>query len=718
MLKGVLAELFIDHSESDRSVIHVFISQPSPLEEKNLGRAFALIEFTEPQPFYAELVDRLDQAFNLGYYHSTDFAVEAAFERTMQKLNKVVQQAITDFGEAWAYHTNAVFGVIHNNDIHLSYVGTVGAWLVRSDKMLDIIQAPANSEIKPLKLFSNIISGQCPERSGILLATANILDYLSLEKIRRIVGEHAPDESVRVFEDTLSESNTLSNIAGIIIKLEKPTRAETDATSIDELDRSEFNQRQDSMQHLINQERTTGELLAPSIWPSLKKRFQTLTTAKPQIIDTRRSSMNYVRSQSPASKTLRMVGEFLKNVAIQTIVGTGYVLKKLLQWWRRRQPGDFNIKRRWQKLTGPRKILVVVASVIFVVFIIMVLRQDTAVEQQQTTSQFEQTVAEVEQYLGEAESKQIMKDEAGARNLINQADTALATIPTDSEIYQTKGQSLRQRIDDVLNVYNKVTVLTDVQPTGDFGTAGSNVTVGQITKIGNNIFGFDRSTGSVYRLNLENTTVSQSITDDTTDQTFVTVENDSAATALALLTDDSVVQFNPVLEKNSPVTITLPATADIIDFDIFGSRLYSLDIANNQIYRQQKSGDSYGNASDWLTETADISQAVAFDIDGSIYVLQNDGAILKFDGGTASDFTVPEFNPSLNGSTKLIKSSPTAPFVIMNPATQRLVILDSEANLTKQLTSDRFNDLRDVAYDEDTNTAYVLSGNSLYTVGL
>ncbi|MDP3970342.1 MAG: hypothetical protein Q8P90_01445 [bacterium] len=722
-------ELFIDHDESDRNAIHIYLSTPTPLEEKNLGRIFVLIDLEDPQPFYEELVELIDSTFTNAYYRSSDFEVEAAFERSLHRVNKAVQDGISQYGEEWVYKLNGILGIVKGTEVHIAYVGAVETFLIQGDDIIDVLQKSKSEEIKPLKLFTNIISGECQDKSSMLFATSNLLDYLSLEKIRRTIKENTPSEAAIAFETVLTDNTTLSNIASLIMTMKKES-ATTEKQHVidDEIERSEFSDREDSMNKLITQERTTDELLTPSIWPSIKKRVGGMSNAPDKVNDSEseRKSPNYGKSKNKVITILVWIMNFLKNVGTQIVISLIYVGKKLAKLFRSEKTMTSRVgtsvsgAKGWlARLSTPRKIFLALAVLVLLFFIISVFAKDRSVLKKDQLVAYENTITDVENLVGEADSKQIMNDEIGARTAINNANELLSTVPTDSDIYTKKGESLQGRINELNNTLNKVIVINDLSPIGDFKSANEGASPNYITKIGDNIFGFNSNDEAVYRLNLSNSQASEIIPGSEENGAYASIENDSAATTLAVTMDKSFVQFNPVLEKISTVAIpTIEESLKINDIDIFGSRLYILDAATNMIYRSNRSGDTYGALSKWITETVDISTAVSFDIDSSIYVLLSNGSITKFDNGTQSEFSVADFSPGLSGATKLIKNDVLTPFYILNPETQHVVLLDNNGELQQQYTSDQFSGIKDIAVDEDNNEVFVLAGTSVYKFSL
>lgn len=732
MAKPVIAELFIDHGTNDAHAIHVFVSEPSPLEEKNLGKVFAIFDFSEPQRFTEELVDVIDSNFSKAFYHSTEFDIEVAFERALQRVNKVVQEAITSYGEDWVYHTSAVLGVMRNQEVHFTYIGEMEAFLMQGESITNIIQH-GTEDIRPLKLFSNIISGQCPIKGGLLFCTTNLLDYLSQEKIRRCITEQSPAEAIQSFENILTAQTTLSSIAGLIIKM---TTAETSATVADVLgendilEHSDFvPESHDSMKKLVHHEKTTNDLLTPSIWPSVKKQLhrfkQSPTTALPELNSSTTPGDGTWSKLQPWLKQAWSVTVkiliWLQRFLINLILATADFLGRLIKGQRSvakslgAAHGRFS-NSWWERLTPARRLLLITFVIVALIFTITLWWKQRSVKEQTVADTSDKTLDQVDNLVGAAESKHIIPDDASAREDLTKANDLLKAIPSDTKIDQTRLKSIQDKIASLDNTLNKVRTVT-AETVANYSEINSATKIGLLTKIGEYVYGFDTQQQSVYRINTTDNKGSAVLENSAVKAPFTAVVNDSAATTLISLANNDFVQFNPILEKATTVTIgKLPDKSTVADIDLFNSRLYILDPVHSQIYRAQKSGDAYGTPSEWIKDQIDLSQAISFDIDASIYVLLKSGEIVKFTEGKKTDLALETVSPNLAGATKLTKSSPTSKFYVFNPTTKRVVIFTADGKLDQQLTAPELEHLQDAVVDEDKQLVYFVADNTLYKI--
>ncbi|MFA6475356.1 MAG: hypothetical protein WCV88_04120 [Patescibacteria group bacterium] len=724
MNKPVFGELFLDRAEG-RNAIHLYVSQPSPLEDKNLGRIFVLLEFDSVETYTETIVQAIDEMFTSAYYRASDFEIEAAFERALQKVNTAIQDQINQHGEGWTYHCHGIVGVLHGTTAYFSTVGKIDGYLIQGDEIIDIVQYSPTNTIQPLKLFNTLVSGKCPERGGLLFCTNNLLNYLSLEKLRRTVLDHTSADGVEYLNTVLSDQDTLTNIAALLIKFEDVQNDISDETiesltKIDitttEADRDK--ETNDSMSKLIDQERTTGDLLTPSIWPTIKKRLQYVGNQSAGKTEQRRAvEDNYAKSQNAFVNVLLIIWQFIVNVAHQIMLGLVWLFKISVQLgqmlFKRSNSMSRSVGRSRWNISLPQKIFAgLLVLTLLVILISLFIKSRSNNNSQQTDTQAA-SLQEIDQFISEAESKQLVKDEVGARAALAQAEALISTVSAD------KLGDRSTKINNLDTALNKVTVLDSPTLVGDLSDKVGDAQNLKLSLIGKNVFVFSGSSTGVWRVNIDKQEVTSVIESGTDTTGFKSVENDTAATTLAVVNDKDFVQFNPVLEKTSAVTVGLKDDqVAITDIDIFADRLYVMAADQNRIVKLTKSGNSYATPTNWLSDSESLQDAISFDIDSSIYILFSDGNVKQYDGGTSSNFKLPEFSPSLAGSVKLVKNNADDPFIILNPSTQRVVVLSADGKLQAQYKSPAFSNAKDVAYDAANKIIYVVSDNKVYSVGL
>jgi hypothetical protein len=164
---------------------------------------------------------------------------------------------------------------------------------------------------------------------------------------------------------------------------------------------------------------------------------------------------------------------------------------------------------------------------------------------------------------------------------------------------------------------------------------------------------------------------------------------------------------------NLPINIK-GNTYNFISADIYNNRIYLLNNKDSQIFRynifaNELSSSPYA----WLKEAINLETAVDMSIDGHIYILKNDGEVLKLLRGNTVDFTMEKVDPPLNKPTKLFVSPELQYIYILEPEGKRLVLFDKTGQFLMQYYSDKFTDLKDFIVDEQNKIIYLLNSASI-----
>ncbi len=736
-LDPVSGRLLIYNPDNEYSFVKLFVSEPTPLEEKNLGKVFLLIEIESAEEIYQELIELINDEFIHYYYRSENFDVEAAFEQALQKVNQKLQEAMSEIGKEWLSKFNIVIAVLKGKEMHFTQLGSAQAFLVQNDKIVNIIDSAAakSRTINPLKIFNNVLSGQLTTRSTMIFCTESLLDYLSPEKIKKTATDNEPKKAAEHLSDLLTENGAQANFAALIIKLvATPSKGPVLSAEKDKDDK------EDSMDVLIGQEKTTSELLSPSLWHSIKgsignaPKEASAAPASPSLggpAPQERTIGQVQKEQKITGKkdTVKKILEVLKKLGLQILAGLLWLGKKIVGIFK--QPKEY--KNKFSKLPGkttnkvsgivgwfkslstPRKVLLVLVIVLVFVFAQTIVYRGKSQENKELTTKYEDNIVQVEAKINEAKADLLMNNEAGAREKLQNAENLLSEIPEDSSIYEEKGYDLADSLATQLDKLNNVENIDEPLQVADYSEINESISLQALTLIGDNLYAFDADNDSVYQSELQ-TKQSKTVISGTDKITSVT--KDSAATVLVARANGSFAQFNPVLEKYSEVTIESDSAPTAMF--VYGPRLYALDAENNNIYKHAKDGDVYGAGTSWLaSDKIQVGDAKSIAIDGAVYVLKSEGKVIKlYAGEKDKDFTLEEFSPALTSATKLYTDENTTNLYILDPNNNRLVVFTKDGDLVSQYTSDSFNDLKDMVVDEINKKVYLLAGTQVYQIEL
>jgi hypothetical protein len=315
---------------------------------------------------------------------------------------------------------------------------------------------------------------------------------------------------------------------------------------------------------------------------------------------------------------------------------------------------------------------------------------------------------------------------------------AEAMQPDHPDIAQMRSQAEREldRIDGVtrLGAISRIHYYTEP------GSSPSRVAVA-----GLDVYVLDRGTEQVYHHKLND--LRNALRDPSADQILVqqgqTVEDATIGNLVditwmddggqrqagALLVLDRaglLLEIDPTWEQRAHQTLGgVDSWLSPVSLHTFDGNLYILDAMANQVLRY-RSG-RYADIPDrWITqEGADLRTAVDMGIDGSIYLLHNNGKMDKFHGGEAVPFGVNGVPRALSGANALqMDVEEAVQYIYVADASERRIVqLDREGAFVRQLQpelgqEDLFHQLSGLFVDETGAKLYYVAANALYVTDL
>lgn len=254
-------------------------------------------------------------------------------------------------------------------------------------------------------------------------------------------------------------------------------------------------------------------------------------------------------------------------------------------------------------------------------------------------------------------------------------------------------------VDDQL-VSDEITELFyDVKITDSFAEPTS------IAVLENNVVVADSNTGAVYFSALETPKFAKN------DSSFVGInllgfydEN------LALIDTEGFkvydITADSVNESYSAPNLELAAT--YLEF-VYG-------ISGSTITKYTKETDTL--SSEVWANDSDLENAVSMAIDGSIYVLKNDGSLLSYTQGAQDTFEITGLDTSFSNPVQVVTNVDLNSLYIADKGNNRIVVLNKNGATERVLESPLWNDIKSIGVSIDETKLYVLSGSKVYETAL
>jgi hypothetical protein len=375
-------------------------------------------------------------------------------------------------------------------------------------------------------------------------------------------------------------------------------------------------------------------------------------------------------------------------------------------------------------------LMAVVAVVIPIVVAIVV----TAVYvERSTAAQIDALLTSAQQMLADADAAPTI-DAKRERWLaaLAQANAALALAPDSQPAIEIRVRAQAQL--DRLDGTQRVTpvLLYDFKKIGRHRLATQGVS----------LFVLDQAEGRIDRLTLngrgdgieggepalavaKGVTVGDRVVGDVIDLIWAEAGGERQKSALLALERGGLVEydlaFGPTALRFAESAVRVGARR----IDTFDGNLYVLDVVERQVWKYLPSADGYTTLPEAYFETPPpgIENAIDLAIDGNVYILEADGAIFKYRGGSQEAFNVSGLPAPISQpiAAAVDPNTPTdSGFYVADLDGARIIHFAPDGRFVRQIRSvgGEFDAIEDLLVDERLGRLYVISGGRLYSAAL
>jgi len=747
-------QLVVLRPGKQKTYIRAFTTKPSKELMARNGKIFGLIEIESTNKKTDELIDLIIEELKNGYYFRKNVgyiddsvSINDQFEAALKKTNIAIAAYIESEQVSLNLDKiNIIVGLIHNQDLYFTVIGNIGAILLfnvaagnfRIINILDTTKAPQSAP-DPLKFFSQIISGKIRSRDILFITTANIFDYLSLERIKKIMTEQSAVNGIGELKAMLEKIKAKENFGSLVLEVEKIVDSESIQPTL-----QQFNYREaatkDSMKGLIKTENETAKLLTPSIIPEMKKISGFFGGLADQVISGLRSGLKKTAAK-PTGMTELAKNKFnirpaigklsLPKINLPTLPalpafdGLSQLKNKFTTspLWKRIIESFYKIFAgpiaKFKRLPKSSKLLFVTTVMLAGLFggsiiWLQISNYNTGIQQK-----YDQIIADVEYKINFAASSLVYRDENSARQLLVDAKTSLTQAATKTKAQKDKVAGLNAEIEEQLQKLRHVTEIAEPAQLFNFANLDTTAKIANLMVLSKGfIYSQNLNNGLIYKGNLNGRALTAAASPAVTPGTFIFGTAVSDASLIFCNDQKQLFTFNATNDQLQKTAINTSGNITITDLSSFKGLLYVLDAKGNQIYKYTNAKDNWGNPVSWLKAgTYDFSNAVSLTVDGSIYILKSSGEVIKLANGKAADFSLKTIEPAFNSPTR-IKTTETSKYLyILDPANKRLVVIaKTDGNLTAQYHADSFTDLKDFIVNESAKQIYFLNGTAVFGV--
>lgn len=637
------------------------------------------------------------------------------FENVLGQFNDKFLNAIKE-QISWTKKINLTITLLLDQNLHFVNFGHNHLLLIKHKHFVDIIKSMAiNIPIPGNKIFDQIYSGSVDKFSRLTLCNQATFDYVANDKIRDILSLLPLNNIGDQINQLTSTANKNQTITGVVIQIEQSNEVSTEQTF--DSDRPS----QKSIDNLLATSRQTSQLLKPQLLPD----FSHITNFLHNL---------FIKQKKLKQPQKSLDGNRYKKLYLPklSLNDLGYKITNLLRKFRHQKDAGLtvfrnfptnskylfkNLKYKFNHLPKSSKYLLLMALILLSLLTVNLTSLGLKKHSQVQTEYYESIVSQIQSYQDEAQAAIIYGDNKKARQLLKESTNLIYNLPKNNDnrestykkLFDTNNTLLAdanriQKIDSPLLLLNLLQFDSQLKPQELLIYKGKLVILAS-----EKLLNIDVASNQITNHTLTDYGINSA-------QTIIRLDN----IVLIYTASGKIFRFDPINDNFAPTETTLTnAGENIKAATSYNGRLYFLN-SDNQILRMDPLGTNFSSGRNWLQDEFDLSKSLDIAIDGNVYILNNNGSILKLTRGRQADFSPEEIEPDLTNATRLFTDADIPYIYLLDPINKRLVIYHNNSQLIRQYKFDKLNDLKDFTVDykveNEKSIVYLLSKNNVYQI--
>lgn len=147
----------------------------------------------------------------------------------------------------------------------------------------------------------------------------------------------------------------------------------------------------------------------------------------------------------------------------------------------------------------------------------------------------------------------------------------------------------------------------------------------------------------------------------------------------------------------------------------YQGNIYVLD-RDEGIIKYTAGSDGFGQSSYFDSNPSSIKNARDLAIDGSIWILFEDGSIAQYTSGESDGYSVKGLATPFSSATKIFTNLDTESVYVLDNGNSRIVKLNKDGNFEEQYAADVIKNARAFEVRENEDRILLLSGDQLYEI--
>lgn len=707
-----VARIATKNKQNDKQL---FVDFSGP--DEMLGGFFYLIEIESPWVDGKKIKDLIVSIFNKnGEKKQKDLQTE--FENKIKNINDALSELANSGEHEWIGKLNAIIGQIIGGEIIFSQSGRISGYLFRDNKINHITErSPDGENIHPLKTFESMITGGLVENDRVVISNDSFFSHMSLDRLRQMVSTFGPNDSILEISKSLRRSK-IKDVNTIVINLSSNESEDKkladpklpDVIFLDDIIEPTITKAGKIGAKYISQlSKTIAKttlLLTKTVVASVSSKIKNRTenNHRPKLEKTGGENNSPFKQGSPPPKINHFNRKNKKANILQSVL---FFLNNLLFWGK-------NILK-----PENRKFLFIGLIIILLFFgFIKIKINNNKNGNLNDQSESIEGLDNARTLYSKALNDIGLGKKEGKDELIKAKDAA-----EKAKINPSVSSEANNLLTQIQQKLDEINIATRLANGSEANYEFENDSISVIA-VGRDLYSFSE-TGKISKLDSQNKKISTLTTVDSSYGKIKRAHYTESQNAFFVATESNfLLKFN--LNSNTIEKIQNAGSekwGNFVALSSFSTNLYLLDSDAGKIQKHTFSDSGYSAASSYVTKTPiSINDSADLAIDGDVYVLKNDGTVVKITKGVENTnyavATPPTPDDKIVSANKILTSVDSGSLYIFDKGTNRVLEYTKAGAYKRQFVVDKEVPLSTLTINTKINKLWLVSEKKVFEFDL
>jgi len=638
-----------------------FCHEPENIYDNRMGSLYMVGLLKNILPKNLQFLERIARIIKERFYRSVTLSPEKSLRESLKEANEFFEATAKRGDVSWLGNLSFAVLSLKNFKLNFTKVGNIKIYLLRGGKVIDIDKKLNLQDIEPypLRIFGNIISGKLAEDDLLLVLTEEVFNFFQQENLLETIAQ-LPHFSEKEFKEIINKAaEKLALVSGICLAV------------------------------LLKKEVLASK--KETILPRLNKEFSLKEVFEPLFKLLGLTSKKTKKEKGGGRKKAVKKVQKLYPVA---------ALKSLKE--------SFEKKLRF--FSEKKKVSLVLIFILVLIFGYFFSRS----QENQKINSYQKDLGEIQENINLAQSYLILENpqlKKRANQLLQENLERVSLILKETRDFPKNFNSQVSSLNEkILTELYKLNGVEEIQePKLVFQFEAEKFIPQKIFFSGGIIYSY-----SPYAKNIlfvkENGESGVIETDNKISQ--------AADLGESILFFSKPNQLITLKEGNfSFFSLKEPYPEfSFDDFSCYKESLYFFDKKAGQIIKYPYNGNlSWNDPELWLKKST-VGKALT--VDGLVWILEKDNSIGKYKDGVLQEKLDLGIFPQPKDFSKITTSPSLSSLFLIEPVQKRVVIVSKTGQIIRQLRSERFDNLLDLALSSDGKEIFLLNGMKIFKIEL